>query len=187
MVDKFTYLGSTLSKTTKIDDEVNTRLAKASVAFGRLHKNVWNRRGITLETKLKVYRAVVLTTLLYGCETWTVYSRHAQKLNHFHTTRLRKLLNIKWQDKIPDTTILIKSNLPSIHTILIKSQLRWAGHVARMPDHRIPKKLLFGELQEAKRSQGGQKKRFKDTLKASLKASNINHTSWELAAQDRGK
>ena len=35
-------------------------------------------------------------------------------------------------------------------------------------------------------AQGGQKKRFKDTLKASLKASNINHNTWKQSAQDRG-
>ncbi|XP_076469457.1 uncharacterized protein LOC143299851 [Babylonia areolata] len=69
-VDKFIYLGSTLSRTV-IANEVNARLAKASDAFGKLHKNVWNRRGITLEAKLKVYKAIVLTTLLCGCESWT--------------------------------------------------------------------------------------------------------------------
>ena len=68
VVDKFTYLGSTLSRNVVIDDEVNARLAKASAAFGRLHKNMWKRRGITLETKIKIYQAIVLTTLLYGCE-----------------------------------------------------------------------------------------------------------------------
>ena len=69
-VEKFTYLGITLSRNV-IDDEVNARLAKASAAFGRLYKNTWNRRGITLEAKVKVYRAIALTTLLYGCESWT--------------------------------------------------------------------------------------------------------------------
>ena len=133
-----------------------------------------------------MYRAVVLTTLLYGCETWTVYQRHARKLNHFHTTCLRKLLGITWHDKIPDTEVLTRADLPSIYAILMQSQLRWAGHVARMSDDRLPKRLLFGELQHGKRSQGGQKKRFKDTLKASLKAFNINHNTWEQSAQDRG-
>ena len=80
-VNKFTYLGSTLSRNVIIDDEVDARLAKANSAFGRLSKNVWNRRGITLETKIKVYRAAVMTTLLYGSETWTVYRCHAAKLN----------------------------------------------------------------------------------------------------------
>ena len=62
------------------------------------------------------------------------------------------------------------------------AQLRWTGHVTRMPDERLPKKVLYGELQEGKRSQGGQKKRYKDTLKASLKDFNIPIESWEQAA-----
>lgn len=53
VVGKFTYLGSTLSRYVVIDGEVNARLAKASVAFGRLYKNVWDRRGITTKTKIK--------------------------------------------------------------------------------------------------------------------------------------
>jgi len=186
-VDKFTYLGSTLSRNVVIDDEVDARLAKANSAFGRLSKNVWQRRGIKTETKIKVYRAAVLTTLLYGAETWTVYQRHAAKLNQFHTKHLRKLLGIKWQDKIPDTVVLTRAGLPSIHTLLKKHQLRWAGHVARMPNNRLPKKLLFGELQCGIRTPGGPKKRFKDTLKASLKAFSINASTWEQAAQNRSE
>ena len=54
-----------------------------------------------------------------------------------------------------------------------------------MPDERLPKKVLYGELQEGKRSQAGQKKRYKDTLKASLKDFNIPTESWEQAAQDK--
>ena len=63
-----------------------------------------------------------------------------------------------------------------MHTVLKLTQLRWTGHVIRMPDERLPKKVFYGELQEGKRSQGGQKKRYKDTLKASLKDFDIPHT-----------
>ena len=56
-----------------------------------------------------------------------------------------------------------------------------------MLDEPLPKKVLYGELQEGKRSQGGQKKRYKDTLKASHKDFNIPIESWEQAAQDRTK
>ena len=137
-VNRFTYLGSTLSQDATIDHEVNLRISKASSTFGRLYDSVWNRRGIRNQTKIKVYSAVVLPTLLYACETWTVYSRHARLLNHFHTTSLRKILGIKWQDKVPDTEVLARAGLPSIHTSLMQSQLRWAGHVVRMPEHRLP-------------------------------------------------
>ena len=91
VVDKFTYLGSTLSRAVHIDDEVTARTAKASVAFGRLRTNVWERNGIRLDTRLKVYKAVALPTLLYACETWTVYQRHAKKLNHFHLSCLNQM------------------------------------------------------------------------------------------------
>ena len=60
VVDKFTYLGSTLSRVVHIDDEVNARIAKASAAFGWLRGSTWDRSGIRLDTKLKVYRSVVL-------------------------------------------------------------------------------------------------------------------------------
>ena len=56
-----------------------------------------------------------------------------------------------------------------------------------MPDERLPKKVLYGELQEGKCSQCGHKKRYKDTLKASLKDFNIRTESWAQAAQDRTK
>ena len=69
VVDKFTYLGSTLSRVVHIDDEVNARIAKASATFGRLRGSIWDRSGLILDTKLKVYRSVVLPTLLYPCET----------------------------------------------------------------------------------------------------------------------
>ena len=60
VVDKFTYLGSTLSRAVHIDDEVIARIAKASVTFGRLRANIWEQNGIKLDTKLKVYKVVVL-------------------------------------------------------------------------------------------------------------------------------
>ena len=155
VVDKFTYLGSTLSRVVHIDDEVKARTAKASVAFGRLCGSIWDLSGIRLDTKLKVYRSVVLPTLLYACETWTVYQRHVTRLNHFHTSCLRKLLKIKCQDRIPDTEVLNRTGMQSVHTLLKLAQLRWTGHVSRMPDERLPKKILYGELRIGKRSHGG--------------------------------
>ncbi|BHF72975.1 hypothetical protein SprV_0401604700 [Sparganum proliferum] len=46
VVENFPYLGSTLSRSTKIDDEVARRISKASQAFGRLQSTVWNRHGL---------------------------------------------------------------------------------------------------------------------------------------------
>ena len=125
VVDKFTCLGSTLSRVVHIDDEVNARIAKASAPFGRLCGSIWDRSGIRLDTKLKVYRSVVQPTLLYACETWTVYQRHAKRLNHSHTICLKKkLLKIKWQDRIPHAEVLKRAGMQNVHTLLKLAQLR---------------------------------------------------------------
>ena len=77
--------------------------------------------------------------------------------------------------------------MQGVHTLPKLAQLIWTGHVTRMPDERLPKKILYGELQVGKRSHGGQKKRYKDTLKASIIDFNIPSESWEQIVQDRAK
>ena len=100
---------------------------------------------------------------------------------------LRKLLKIKWQDMIPDTEVLKRAGMQSVHTLLKLAQLRWTGHVTRMPEERLAKKILYGELEMGERSHSGQKKRYKDTFKASLKDFNISTESSEQIAQDRAE
>ena len=130
---------------------------------------------------------MVLTNLLYGCETWTCYRRHIKALDRFHMRHLRILLKIKWQDRITNAEVLERSQSTGIEALLIASQLRWAGHVWRMGDERIPKQLLHGELWEGESHRGGRRKRFKDTLKHNMKQCGINADQWETAAEDRNK
>nr|VZI49402.1 unnamed protein product [Spirometra erinaceieuropaei] len=185
VVENFPYLGSTLSRNTKIDDEVANRISKASQAFGRLQSTVWNRHGLQLSTKLKMYKAVILPTLLYGAETWTVYTRQARRLNHFHLSCLRRILRLNWQDRIPDTEVLEWTGILSIYSMWRQMQLRWSGHLVRMDDERLPKRLFYGDVATGSRRQGGQIRRYKDTLKSSLKRLHINPTNWEELARDR--
>ena len=72
-----------------------------------------------------------------------------------------------------------------MHTVLKLAQPRWTSHGIRMPAERRPKEVFYGELKEGKRSQAGQKKRYKDTLKASMKDSDIPMGSWEQTAHER--
>uniref|UniRef100_W5LZ84 Reverse transcriptase domain-containing protein n=1 Tax=Lepisosteus oculatus TaxID=7918 RepID=W5LZ84_LEPOC len=128
-LDSFTYLGRNLSRHVNIDEEINCRIAKAS---SRLQANFWECTSISLNTKLKVYQAIVLPMLLYACKRWTIYSRHVRQLNHVHMTCLRKVLKIRWHDKIPDTRVWTGTGQHNIHTLLQKTRARWAGHVLHM-------------------------------------------------------
>nr|VZI32971.1 unnamed protein product [Spirometra erinaceieuropaei] len=185
VVENFPYLGSTLSRNTKIDDEVANRISKASQAFGRLQSTVWNRHALQLSTKLKMYKAVILPTLLYGAETLMVYAKQARRLNHFHLSCLRRIRMLKWQDRILDTDVLERTGILSIYAILRQIQLRWSGHLVRMDDERLPKRLFYGDVATGSCRLGGLIRRNKDTLKSSLKCLQINPTNWKELALDR--
>ena len=184
-VDDFKYLGSTISNDGSLDKEINTRICKASQALGRLRARVLNQHNIQLCTKLTVYRAIVLTSLLYGCETWTVYRRHLKQLEKFHTKSLRSIMSIRWQDRVTNLEVLDRAKMTSIEAMVLKARLRWVGHVIRMDDHRLPKQLLYCELSSGKRSQGRPRMRFKDCVKSSLKETGVPPNQLELRAADR--
>jgi len=101
VADKFCYLCSVLSQNAEINDDITRRIGAASAAFGRLETCLWKERGVRLSTKVAVYKAVVITTLLYGCESWITYRRHIRSLHQFHVRCLRHIARITWQDKIP--------------------------------------------------------------------------------------
>ena len=126
-----------------------------------------------------------MTTLLYVCEAWTVYRRHEKQLQQFHTRCLRRILNIRWNDFVLDTEVLERANLPSVITMMRKAQIRWAGHVSRMADSRIPKQLFYGQLKNGQRKIGAPRKRYKNYSKSNPKDFNIDVTAWEKAASDR--
>jgi hypothetical protein len=184
-VESFKYLGSTISSDGSLDKEITARIQKASQALGRLRVKVLQQKGIKLSTKLKLYKAVVLTSLLYGCETWTLYRRHVKQLEQFHTRSLRSILGIRWQDRVTNQEVLDRAGLTSIESLLLKAQLRWSGHVARMDDNRIPRQMMYSELKEGSRKQGRPRLRYKDTLKNNLKWCNIQTREFEKAAADR--
>ena len=110
MVDKFTYLGSTISSNLSLDAGLNTRIGKAATAMARLTKRVWDKTMLTTNTKIRVYQACVLGTLLYGSEAWTPYSRQERRLNAFHLRCLRRLLGITWQDHV---TLVVRRGCPA--------------------------------------------------------------------------
>ncbi len=75
-------------------------------------------------------------------------------------------------------TVVRHSSTKSLKSSQVYSCLKLLlGHVARIPDHLIPKQFFYGELSQGKRSHGGQKKRYKDMLKASLNTLDIDSTS----------
>lgn len=185
VVKEFTYLGSTISNNLSIDSEISRRIGRASTAMSRLSKRVWENSSLSRATKVMIYRACILSTLLYGSECWSTYMRQEHQLNTFHMRCLRRILGVTWRDHVPNQEILDRADIPSMYSILSQRRLRWVGHVSRMQDSRIPKNILYGELEIGTRATGRPLLNYRDVLKRDLRTANIDLQTWEESAKDR--
>ena len=84
------------------------------------------------------------------------------------------ILHIKWQERVPDVEVLKRAGTVSAEATITATQLRWAGHVSRMPDDGLPKAVFFGELMSGNRKTSAPKLRYKDGLKWHLKNAGID-------------
>jgi len=103
----------------------------------------------------------------------------------FHQRHLWTILGVSWKDRVTNVEVLQRAGMPSIESLLVHTQLRWVGHVQRMPDSRIPKFLLYGELGNGVRSRGRPLLRYKDVVKRNVVSAGISN--WEELAEDRQK
>ena len=123
-VPQFTYLGSTISNNNCLDVELGKRIGKAATNMAKLSARVWDNKKLTTQTKVAVYRACIVSTLLYGSESWTTYAGQEKRLNTFHMRCLRRILSISWTDKVSNNEVLERAEIPSMFTLLRQRRLR---------------------------------------------------------------
>ena len=124
LVDKFTYLGSSISSTEK---DIDTRLTKAWTAINRL-SIIW-KSDLTDKLKRSFFQAAVASILLYGCTTWTLTKRLEKKLDGNYTRMLRAILNKSWRQH--STRHQLYGHLPPITKTTQVRRTRHVGHCWR--------------------------------------------------------
>ena len=179
VVEDLTYLGSNISNNVSLDTEINRRIGKAVCTIAKLTKRVWENKMLSENTKMRIYQAYVLSTLLYCSESWTTYMCQERRLNTFHMRCLKRILGIIWQDRIPYSDILDRDRIRSMYLLLSQRRLRW------LEDGRLPKDILYGQLTSGARPVGRPALRFKDACNRDMKACDINPKGWEAVAEDR--
>jgi hypothetical protein len=106
------------------------------------------RIDIDMDVKGKVYTTLILNILLYGSESWTLTRKEMQRLRVFHARCLRTICRVNMlmtrHKHIPTAALENKLGIHSVSYYYSTRLLRWAGHVARMPMTRMPRKLLTG-------------------------------------------
>ena len=127
VVHRFNYLGCPVTDNLSVDAVLDIRLGKTATTLGRLTSRVWNNSKLTTKTKTAVYNACVISTLLYGSESWATYPRQEKRLDVFHLRSLRKILDISWQDHVTNADVLSRAGLLNMYSLLRQRRLRCAG------------------------------------------------------------
>jgi hypothetical protein len=195
-VEEFTYLGSIMTESGSCTRDINQRISRAAYKFNQLNK-IWKQSGISLKTKTRIYRTVVMSTLLYGAEAWTCTGNEYGRLNTFHTKRLRSVMGKckwkkreegetkQWEKKPRNEDLLNRVGLRPMENYVRYHRMRWAGHVRRMEDSRLPKRVLFGELVGGKRAPGRPRARWEKSLEEDVELVSIPYAQWTTKADDR--
>ena len=136
MVDKFTYLGSSVSSTEK---DIEPRQTKAWTAIDKL-SIIW-KSDLTDKMKGSSFHAAVVSMLLYGCTTWTLTKRLEKKLDGNYTRKLRAILNESWRQH--PTKHQLYDHLPPIMKTIQARRTRHTGHCWRSRDDLISDVLLW--------------------------------------------
>ncbi|KAI8502174.1 hypothetical protein Bbelb_197620 [Branchiostoma belcheri] len=165
-VDSFTYLGGTLTRDGTSKVEVYRRIALATAAMARLTR-IWKSKNISFAVKYKLYKSLVVSILLYGCETWTLLTDTERRIQAFETKSLRRLLGISYHQH--KTNVYVYQQVYSlvgpqeaVMSTVRRRKLQWFGHLTR--HNNLAKTILQGTL-EGKRRRGRQKKVWLDNIK----------------------
>ena len=164
-VTSFKYLGATLSKDGTCTEEIRIRIATATAAMARLNR-VW-RSNISFTSKYKLYRVLVVSILLYGCETWTLLADSERRIQAFETKCLRRLLNISYREHktnefVRRLTYVLVGHQEPLLAVVKRRKLEWFGHVTR--HNTLSKTILQGTV-EGGRRRGRQRKSWSDNVR----------------------
>ena len=165
-VDNFKYLGATITKDGRSTTEVKTRLAMATSSMARLFR-IWKSKEISFSSKFKLYKSLVLSIALYGCESWTLSAELEKRIQTFEMKCLRRLLGISWQERKTNEFVraTIKKKVGKQEELLStikRRKMAWFGHVTR---HQTLSKTILQGTVPGSRKRGRQKKQWMDNIR----------------------
>jgi len=97
--------------------------------------NIWNTKHLSVQTKVRVYQTLVLSTLLYTSETWTSLASDMKNMQSFHMKCQRRILGIRWHDFVRNSEVSLRTGLAPVSDRITRGRNAIFGHVARLPSN----------------------------------------------------
>ena len=160
--NEFVYLGGNVNDNADLSIEVDRRIRNAWCSFRKDTLELYDRPSAPLELKIRMLRAEVLETMLYGCVTWSPRACHYDTLRRAHHRLLTRCIGWRKHNRadhpISYLDTLVKTGSESIEATLRRRRILFEGCVARMEDTRLPKCVMFGEMVGGRAVWGARKK-----------------------------
>ena len=121
------YLGAMISSDGSMDSEVEQRIGMASKMIGAIGRTVLGRKELTKGTKLRVVNAVVIPTLTYGCEAWTLQARHKGRIETMQMRVLRRIERVSRLDRVRNVDLRGRLKQEGVLDTMKKRQLETKG------------------------------------------------------------
>ena len=165
-VNQFKYLGAVVTTDGDSSKELRTRLTLGVAAMASLAR-LWSGRSISIRTKVRVYRSMVVPVVTYGCEAWTLKAEEERRLQAFENKCYRRILKIPYTEH--RTTEYVWKRIDDIcgpHSRILscvrERKLNWYGHLCR---HTSLAKTVQQGTVPGGRSRGRPRKRWSDNIK----------------------
>ena len=188
---EFVYLGRAISAEGGLSIEKTRRIQRAWACLKRYKMEIYDRAGARLRLKVRLLKAEVIETLLYGCMTWSPKKTDYDRLRRVHHSMLLRCLGW-WKRKRDDHTLsyaqaLAKSASQNIAAIVWKQVVLFAEFVARMGEERLAQRVMFGELVGGKHYSGGQEKDRMVHLRENMSGFGMKFERWRKAEEEGGR
>lgn len=150
-VHHFKYLGAWLNEMASPDEEIRARIEIARSAFTRM-RSVLCCRSLNLTIRLKVLRCYVWSSLLYGCETWTLKVSMMNRLEAFEMWCYRRILRISWIDHVTNKSVLRRLHAGRKLLATVKRRkLEYFGHMLRGPKYELLQTIMKRKIEGKRR------------------------------------
>ena len=145
-VDCFKYLVSQVAADGGCERDVVHRMNEECRAWGAL-KSVLSNRGLGIKAKKCLYEGVIVPTALYGAEAWGMRSAERRKGNVFEMKCLRSLVGVSRLDRVRNEEVRMRAGIErELASRADQRVLRWFGHVERMDEYRMARRVLMAEV-----------------------------------------
>lgn len=183
-VDNIKYLGITIDRTGKMEEEINNRIATTTKLFHGINRGFLNKKEISSKTKLTIYKTVYLPTLLYGSETWVMTEKLHKKIQVLEMKYLRKVAKVTIMDKIRNEEIRERLEIENVKKHIEKAQLRWWGHMKRLPEERQVRQVWEART-TGRRKKGRPSRTWDKEVDEIMNRRGLNWNQAEIMARDR--